>query len=62
METKELELLVAAMSVEKDGRRTMPCPVAFKLAAEHDVGLLDIGRACNRLGIQISQCQLGCFR
>ena len=39
----------------------LPCAVALELAAELGVAPLAIGQAANRLGIKITDCQLGCF-
>ncbi len=37
------------------------CPEARKLAEELDVPPQVIGQACNKLGIKIKGCSLGCF-
>lgn len=42
-----------------DGK--LPCAKAFKLSAELDLSLREIGRFCNEEGIRIKNCQLGCF-
>lgn len=42
-----------------DGR--LPCRIAFEIAAELGVEPIAIGRAANRLGVKIIDCQLGCF-
>jgi len=39
----------------------MPCPRAFELAEQLGVEVSEIGRLCNREGVKIAQCQLGCF-
>jgi hypothetical protein len=39
----------------------LPCPVAFQIAKEFKVTPKEIGDACNRLGIKVRSCQLGCF-
>jgi len=39
----------------------LPCPVAFKIAKELKVGPRQVGDACNKLKIKVSNCQLGCF-
>ena len=43
----------------RDGR--LPCAVALELAAELGVAPLAVGQAANRLGVKITDCQLGCF-
>ena len=40
----------------------LPCPVAFKIAKEMKVAPKDVGEACNKLGLKIASCQLGCFK
>jgi len=40
----------------------LPCPVAFKIAKELKVAPKDVGETCNKIGIKISDCQLGCFK
>jgi hypothetical protein len=42
-----------------DGK--LPCAKAFKLSAELDISLREIGKFCNEDGIRIKHCQLGCF-
>ena len=39
----------------------LPCAAALELASELGVAPLAIGQAANRLGIKITDCQLGCF-
>ena len=43
----------------RDGR--LPCAAALAIADELGVPRLAVGRAANDLGIQIVDCQLGCF-
>ncbi|MEW6143207.1 MAG: hypothetical protein AB1597_08690 [Chloroflexota bacterium] len=39
----------------------LPCAVAFRIARDLNVAPKQVGDACNRLKIKISNCQLGCF-
>ena len=39
----------------------LPCPVAFKIAGELKVSLREVGETTDKLGLKISNCQLGCF-
>lgn len=39
----------------------LACADAFRIAADLDVPVSEIGRVCNELGIRIVACQLGCF-
>ena len=60
-ESELLEAILAAATVREDGRQLMACPRAFELAEQLGVEVSEIGRLCNREGIKIAQCQLGCF-
>ncbi len=42
-----------------DGK--LPCAVAFKIGRRLKVSQRKVGDAANRLGVKISNCQLGCF-
>jgi len=42
--------------------RRLPCARAFQVAEEQGVPRARVGEACNRLGVKISRCQLGCFQ
>lgn len=39
----------------------LPCPIAFKIAKQLKVNVLEVGETTDKLGIKISGCQLGCF-
>jgi len=47
---------------EREGRVTLRCADAFRIAGEYSVGVGLIGELCNELKIKIVQCQLGCFK
>ena len=53
---------VLKAAVERDGRQTLACAEAFKVAAAMGVELTDVARICNHYGIKIVACQLGCFK
>jgi len=61
MDRDKLDKMVAEAAVERDGVKRLACAVAFELAGNHAVTLMDIGGSCNRQGIKIVRCQLGCF-
>lgn len=61
MNDDDLKTAVFAAAFEEDGKQKLACPEAFRLAAELEVELLDIARICNREGIRLCRCQLGCF-
>lgn len=44
-----------------NGKPRLPCAAAFRLAKRHGVSVGRIGRLCDRAGIRIRRCQLGCF-
>ena len=60
MDAVEQKIVEAA--TEKDGKKRLPCPQAFKLSEDHGVPLKEIGAICNRNDIKIVSCQLGCFK
>ncbi len=63
MDTNEaLTQAVKEAAVERDGRMTLACPAAFRIAEEFSVDIVSIGQLCNKLKIKIVQCQLGCFK
>lgn len=61
MEYDKLRPIVLKAAYEEDGQTKLTCAQAFQLAAEHGVRLPDISRVCNRAGIRLAKCQLGCF-
>jgi hypothetical protein len=40
----------------------LPCGVAFKIAAEENVPKIAVGEMTDRLGLRITNCQIGCFK
>jgi len=56
--TPELEEYLSSLLV--NGR--LPCKAAWSVADRFNLNRLQIGTACDRLGIKISACQLGTFR
>ncbi len=40
----------------------LPCAVAFRIAEEAKVPKVAIGEITDRLGIRITDCQIGCFK
>lgn len=52
-----MELLRASAGEEK----RLPCADAFKIAADLNVPIAQVGSACDELQIKIVGCQLGCF-
>jgi molybdate transport system regulatory protein len=41
--------------------KRLACAEAFRIAADLDVPVGEVGRVCNELGIKVVTCQLGCF-
>ncbi|MBN2125302.1 MAG: hypothetical protein JW821_13475 [Deltaproteobacteria bacterium] len=63
-------MLSAPESVEPDIERSirealvegrLPCRAAWDIAERHQKGKMAVSKACEGLGIKISQCQLGSF-
>ena len=61
MTEDELAKYIIENCINSDGKLKLTCSVAFKIAEEQDVKLLDITKICNRNSIKIQKCQLGCF-
>lgn len=60
--TEETLILLekAVMNGVKDGHLT--CPSAWKIARESNVSRLDAGVMADRLGVRVTDCQIGCFK
>lgn len=58
---EKLVAAVLACSKETDGRRSLTCVEALRIAAELDVEAVQVGRICDQQEIRICSCQLGCF-
>ncbi|MFC1934116.1 hypothetical protein ACFLXX_03080 [Chloroflexota bacterium] len=54
----ELESVVKASL--KDGY--LSCPIAWRIAKESNVPKIAVGNITDKLGIRITNCQLGCFK
>jgi hypothetical protein len=59
---KALKLIEQFVKVRDDGKNTLSCHSAFKIAAEHNISIATIGNACDTADIKIMACQLGCFK
>ena len=44
----------------RDGN--LQCATAFKIAQEANVPKIAVGKMTDRLGIRITNCQIGCFK
>ena len=53
------ELAASINKALADGR--LPCAEAWRIAAAHGIRRLDMGQACESLGVKINACQLGAF-
>ena len=40
----------------------LPCPIAWKIAKDYNISKIAVGEIADRLGIRITNCQLGCFK
>ena len=54
------ELAKAVKASLKDGY--LSCPRAFKIADEARVPKIAVGEIVDRLGIRVTNCQIGCFK
>ncbi|MFO7914995.1 MAG: hypothetical protein R6U43_04830 [Candidatus Krumholzibacteriales bacterium] len=62
MNTDKLEKDVIEKSFTEEGKKRLRCRDALEIAAGHQVAPHRIGGICNRKGIKIVACQLGCFK
>jgi len=53
--------IIQGAAVEQNGRLTLACGAAFRIARETGATLDQIGQYCNDHHIKIAHCQLGCF-
>jgi hypothetical protein len=53
-------LETAVKAAVKDGHIT--CPIGWKLAEDTGVSRLDVGAMIDKLGLRVTDCQLGCFK
>ena len=58
----ENEKLVLDAARLREDKKILACAQAVKLSKEHDISLKEIGEICNRLGVKVIDCQLGCFK
>jgi len=57
---RERMVIEAVRQAAVDGRMTCAC--GLDLARRLGVAPALVGRICDRLGVKIASCQLGCFR
>jgi hypothetical protein len=50
----------AVKTAAKDGY--VACPTGWKLAKDGGVSRLDVGAMIDKLGVRVTDCQLGCFK
>jgi hypothetical protein len=55
------EKLVNDAAVLRESKKVLSCSQAVKLSKQHNISLKEIGETCNKQGIKIIDCQLGCF-
>ena len=61
MNRDELAKIIEETAVESEGVKRLSCAAAFELTGKYPVTLKEIGESCDRLGVKIVRCQLGCF-
>lgn len=57
-----LATAVKSAAVEHEGRMTLACAAAFRIAESCSTTIAEVGKCCNVLGVKIVHCQLGCFK
>lgn len=62
MTMPELEKVINAAVILKDGRKLLPCEKALAAAQDCGVDAGIVGKYCNEHQIKIVQCKLGCFK
>ena len=60
--TGRTRIVADAAKAGPDGVKRLACAQAFRLSKTRGIPLAEIGRICERNGIKIAGCQLGCFR
>ncbi|MBN2036434.1 MAG: hypothetical protein JW768_06795 [Chitinispirillaceae bacterium] len=55
------EKIINDAAIERDGKRVIACAKAFMIAEQNGIALHEISDICNKYGIKIVSCQLGCF-
>ncbi len=53
---------VRKAAVEVDGRNTLSCAEALRIADATNLDFMDVGGICNEEKIKLVRCQLGCFK
>jgi hypothetical protein len=56
------EIVRRAASFRPGRRPALTCAAACRIAEKHGIPLATIGRICDREGIRIGRCRLGCFQ
>ncbi len=59
---KEKEEFIRTIFSDAGITESLACPIAFELSETHGIDKLDFARYCNKNGIKIRKCQLGCFK
>lgn len=61
MDDKKILEIINKHCIIKDDKKSISCSIAFKIADETDVNVMNIGELCNKEKIKIAGCRLGCF-
>jgi len=61
MKAEEYGKIIEESSIKRDGRKVMPCAMAFEISGRYGIPLKEIGAWCDENDIRIVRCQLGCF-
>ncbi len=61
-EDRKRDLVLAVAEVGADRKTRLSCAQACALSEQNGISLEEIGLICDRAGIKISACRLGCFK
>lgn len=53
---------IAKIFAEQGIEKEIQCDAAFQISEKHAIDKLEIAKYCNKNGIKIRGCQLGCFK
>ncbi|MCP1662208.1 MULTISPECIES: hypothetical protein [Methanocalculus] len=53
---------IAKIFAEQGIGKEIQCDAAFQISEKHGIDKLEIAKYCNKNGIKIRGCQLGCFK
>ena len=61
MTRKEKNKRLLDSAIKRNGKARLTCAQALKIAGQCKASPAEIGRLCDKAGIKIRRCKLGCF-